>query len=193
MGPAIHIMMDRTSGKTLDAYVEFLSPMDAQAFVNKLMFSKETEHRQIKVADRHCTLEVSSQAALMKELFPKAKNVNWNGQVPVISEPGPAVLFNSGFKCFISREELLTLAKHAESPHRVSRTGVIGTTSILLCVSALRALPLTFDAQSGCSSKSATRTYENMISILYKVPDFLALQPVTLAITSACNSHGLCL
>lgn len=104
--------------------------MDAQAFVNKLLFSKETEHRQIKVADRHCTLEVSSQAALMKELFPKAKNVEWNGQVPVISQPGPEVPFNSGFKCFISREELLTLAKHAESPHRVSLSDVLGVPSI---------------------------------------------------------------
>ncbi|MCJ1251974.1 hypothetical protein MMC30_009212 [Trapelia coarctata] len=150
MGPAIHIMMDRTSGKTLDAYVEFLSHMDAHSFVSRLNFSKEMEHRQIKVADRHCTLEVSSQAALMKELFPKAKNVEWNGQVPVISQPGPAVPFNSGFRCFISKEELLTLAKHAESPHR-----------------------------SGCSSKSATRTYENMISILFKFPWF-AVQHYTI-------------
>jgi len=117
-------MMDRTSGKTLDAYVEFLSHADAFAFATRLNHDKDIKHRQIKVADRHCTVEVSSQAVLMKELFPKAKNVQWNGQIPVISEPVQAVPFNSGFKSFISREELLTLVKHAETPQRVSPSGV---------------------------------------------------------------------
>ena len=181
MGPAIHIMMDRTSGKTLDAYVEFLSHMDAHSFVGRLMFAKEMEHRQLKVADRHITLEVSSQAALMKELFPKAKNVEWNGQVPVISEPGLALPFNSGFKCFISREELLTLAKHAETPQRVSPTGVLGAISAALSLNPLSVFLLMPDVESQCNSKSVTRTYENMISILTKVRGFLVLHLLTLA------------
>ena len=54
----------------------------------------------------------------MKELFPRAKNVQWKGQVPVIVQTDEP--FNSGFKAFLTPEELVMMVKHAEQPQRVS-------------------------------------------------------------------------
>lgn len=111
--------MDRTTGKTNDCYVEFFSTGDAQAAANKLLFRGGP---QLKLGtppnDRIVTVEVSSQDFLLKELFPRAKNVLWsNGNpiVEVIDEP-----FNSGFKGFVTGEEMVMLVRHAEQPHRVS-------------------------------------------------------------------------
>ncbi|KFY74950.1 hypothetical protein V499_05049 [Pseudogymnoascus sp. VKM F-103] len=49
-------------------------------------------------------------------LFPKAVNVVWKGSDPQIS--AECDLYNSGFKGFISREELVMLVKHVEAPQR---------------------------------------------------------------------------
>ncbi len=54
----------------------------------------------------------------MKELFPKAKQVEWDSGVPIIIETDEP--FNSGFKSFVTAEELVMLVKHAEFPQRVS-------------------------------------------------------------------------
>lgn len=118
-GSPIHIIMDRSTGKTNDCYVEFFSTGDAQATVNKLLLRGGP---QLKLGtppnDRMVTVEVSSQDVLLKELFPRAKNVVWNDGKPVVEvtdEP-----FNSGFKGFITGEEMVMLVRHAEQPHRVS-------------------------------------------------------------------------
>jgi hypothetical protein len=116
-GPAVHVMMDRTSGKTLDVYVEFLSHRDAVVFTQKLAIAREKEHRKLMIGERHITWEISSQEALMRDLFPRAKNVVWEGQMPkIIADTTP---YNTGFKCFITNEELLSMAKQAEQPNKV--------------------------------------------------------------------------
>lgn len=117
-GSPIHIIMDRSTGKTNDCYVEFFSTGDAQAAVNRLYF----RGYQLKIGtapnDRAVAVEVSSQDVLLKELFPRAKNVLWKDGKPnveVTDEP-----FNTGFKSFITGEEMVMLVRHAEQPHRVS-------------------------------------------------------------------------
>ena len=106
--------MDRLSGKTMDCYVEFFSVGDAQAAVNA-----KTRLGDIhKLGDRVAVMEMSSQDELLKELFPKAKQVEWDSGVPVIIETDEP--FNSGFKSFVTGEELVMLVKHAEFPQRVS-------------------------------------------------------------------------
>lgn len=110
--------MDRATGKTMDCYVEFFSTADAIAVVDRM----NSRGRPIKLGhtpvDRVVSVEMSSQEALMKELFPRAKNVNWpNGKPEIYESDEP---YNTGFKCFITGEELVMLVKHAEQPHRVS-------------------------------------------------------------------------
>jgi hypothetical protein len=55
----------------------------------------------------------------MKDLFPKAKNVVWNGSRPEILPKNPHDPYNSGFQGFVTREELVMLVKHVEAPQRV--------------------------------------------------------------------------
>ena len=115
LGPAIHIIMDRPTGKTMDCYVEFFSTPDARAASNSLNLRPR---HMIRINDRVVDVVTSSQAELLKELFPKAKNVSWEGGMPTIQEAKE--LYNTGFKTFVSAEEMGLLVRHAEQPHRVS-------------------------------------------------------------------------
>ena len=114
-GPAIHIIMDRPTGKTMDCYVEFFSTPDARAASNSLNLRPRN---MVRINDRVVDVSTSSQAELLKELFPKAKNVSWEGGIPTIQETKE--VFNTGFKTFVSAEEMGLLVRHAEQPHRVS-------------------------------------------------------------------------
>jgi hypothetical protein len=115
----IHIVMERVTSKTLDCYVEFVSFNEALAAVNRFEQNK-TGGRSGRLGQRHVEVELSSQAALMKELFPKAKNVSWRGAKPVVTPTDPNDKYNSGFQGFVSKEELVMLVKHVEAPQRVS-------------------------------------------------------------------------
>jgi len=117
LGVAIHIIMERSTSKTMDCFVELFSYGDALAVVNKFTRSRE-DGRHPRVGDRHVAVEMSGQDALMKELFPRAKNVVWQGGKPIITQNDEP--FNSGFKSFLTSEEMVMLVKHAEQPHRVS-------------------------------------------------------------------------
>lgn len=137
LGVPIHIIMDRTTGKTMDCYVEFFSTGDAQAALNKCLLRGS----QLRLGDRVIDVALSSQDALLAELFPKAKNVEWRNGRPLIRQSTDA--FNSGFKTFVTHEELLQLYSHAEKPHR-----------------------------SNYTQKCLQRPYECMISTLSKFPWF---------------------
>ena len=115
LGPAIHIIMDRPTGKTMDCYVELLSTPDARASSNSLNLRPR---HMFRINDRVVDVVTSSQAELLRELFPKAKSVSWEGGVPTIQEAKE--LYNTGFKTFVSAEEMGLLVRHAEQPHRVS-------------------------------------------------------------------------
>ncbi len=70
LGPPIHVIMDRSTGKTMDCYVEFYSTPDARACANSLGLRP---HGQNRIGDRVIDIHLSSQEDLLKELFPKAK------------------------------------------------------------------------------------------------------------------------
>ena len=122
LGVAIHVIMERSTSKTMDCFVEFLSYGDALAVVNKFTRSRE-DGRHLRVGDRHVAVEMSCQDVLMKELFPRAKNVVWQGGNPIIMQNDEP--FNSGFRSFLTSEETVMLVKHAEQPHRVSSRRLI--------------------------------------------------------------------
>jgi RNA recognition motif-containing protein len=111
--------MERVTSKTLDAFVEFTNFNEAINAVNRFETNR-TGGRGGRLGQRHVEVELSSQEALMQELFPKAKNVQWRGARPFIAERDLNDIYNSGFQGFISKEELVMLVKHVDTPQRVS-------------------------------------------------------------------------
>jgi len=119
---ASHIMMDRHTAKTNDAWVEVKSGREAVFVFNQ--FDKRTKAgRSAKIGDREVDISMSSQADFMAELFPRAKHVQWYGAVPQVDDgreeyyPGVA---STGFVGFLQDEELTFMGKFAETPARVS-------------------------------------------------------------------------
>ncbi|PNS14803.1 Epithelial splicing regulatory protein 1 [Sphaceloma murrayae] len=112
---AIHIIMDRGTGKTLDCFVEVEDKNEAQNAVNNFQ-SRRSRGRAPRVGDRHINIEVSSVEVLMKRLFPKANCIQWWGAIPVAYQPSEE--YNSGFQGFVTIEELSQLLKHADNPTR---------------------------------------------------------------------------
>ncbi|KAL8815488.1 MAG: hypothetical protein Q9191_008462, partial [Dirinaria sp. TL-2023a] len=113
LGSPIHIIMDRLMGKTMDCYVEFFSVGDAQAAVN----AKTRLGHIHKLGDRVASIQMATQDELLRHLFPKAKNIQWNNGVPEVMQPDEP--YNTGFKSFVTAEEMVMLTKHAEFPQRL--------------------------------------------------------------------------
>ncbi|KAL5317471.1 hypothetical protein ACEPPN_014566 [Leptodophora sp. 'Broadleaf-Isolate-01'] len=113
----VHIVMERVTSKTLDCYVEFINFNEAVNAVNRFETNR-TGGRGGRLGQRHVEVELSCQEQLMRDLFPKAKNVTWSGSRPIIKPRDLNDKYNSGFQGFISKEELVMLVKHVEAPQR---------------------------------------------------------------------------
>ncbi|KAK5115435.1 hypothetical protein LTR85_009895 [Meristemomyces frigidus] len=117
---AVHIIMERHTGKTMDAFVEFSRTSEATWVVNQFQ-KRMVQGRHPRVGDRQVDVVLSSQEELMGELFPRAKNVRWEGATPRVLEntdmyyPG---VESAGFTGFLQNEEIVMAVKHAEMPHR---------------------------------------------------------------------------
>ncbi|UKZ74233.1 hypothetical protein TrVFT333_001894 [Trichoderma virens FT-333] len=112
----VHIIMDKVTSKTMDAYVEFVSLEDAMRAVDRHR-ANVAAGRYSRLGDRPIEVEVTSQANLMRDLFPIARGVFWNGVTPEIMPFNPSQPWEN-FKGFISEEEMIMLVKHVEVPHR---------------------------------------------------------------------------
>ncbi|TGZ82458.1 hypothetical protein EX30DRAFT_394753 [Ascodesmis nigricans] len=102
----IHVIMDRSTGKTMDAYAEFISSEDAWKCVSR--------RRSRVLGNRHLTLEVVDQSELMKDIFPRAKGIVWEGVTPRKE-------FKADYDTkveIVNREELTQIVNHAKTPHR---------------------------------------------------------------------------
>ncbi|KAI9845614.1 MAG: hypothetical protein M1838_001674 [Thelocarpon superellum] len=115
-GPAISILMNRATAKTMETYVEFEMPSDAKHFVERYNDPKNKKRRRPSIGDRPVVMEVSSQEAFMAKLFPKAHCVSWTGQEPVVHPPADPS--TAGFRGFLTKEEIVMTVKHAETPQR---------------------------------------------------------------------------
>ena len=110
---AIHIIMERSTAKSNECYVELLTSDGAQGVVARM---ENSGRRAIQT--RRVKAELSSQETLMRELFPRTKCVRWEGCNPVIlPNPDP---YTSGFGGFVASEEMVMMAKYAQNPQRVS-------------------------------------------------------------------------
>ncbi|GAB1742963.1 hypothetical protein NU219Hw_g8662t1 [Hortaea werneckii] len=140
---AVHIIMERHTGKTMDAFVELENDAEARSVISH--FQKRIEQgRQPRLGDRPVNVDFSSQEELMSELFPRAKNVMWDGASPVVSDHKnyyyPSVA-STGFAGFLQPEEVVMMTKHVETPHR-----------------------------SPYAARALVRVYESWISTLHKYP-----------------------
>lgn len=114
----VHIIMDRVSSKTNDAYVEFLTLDDAVNTVDRHN-GNNAKGRVARLGDRPIEVELSSQSQLMADLFPVATGVTWHGSRPEIQPMNPREPWTN-FKTFVTDEEMTMLIKHVEVPNRVS-------------------------------------------------------------------------
>jgi len=166
--------MERVTSKTLDCFVEFVSLGEAVNAVNRFETNR-SGGRGGRLGQRHVEVELSSQDALMKELFPKAKNVEWRSSKPVIVPRNPNDKYNSGFSGFISKEELVMLVKHVEAPQRVSTffhhpsLSAIWASACIIKNSGKICLINANMLQSPFSKDCPQRPFECLISTLIKV------------------------
>lgn len=101
----------------MDCYVEFATPGDAKETVKRIDRIQETG-RPPRLGNRHVDVEVSSQDALLRDLFPRAKCVHWQAGMPTVLRNND--LYSTGFAGFFTSEEIIGAIRHAEMPHRVS-------------------------------------------------------------------------
>ncbi|RAL10998.1 uncharacterized protein BO97DRAFT_310447, partial [Aspergillus homomorphus CBS 101889] len=114
-GQPIHIIMERSTAKTMDCYVEFETPEDAKETVQRIDRIQETG-RPPRLGNRHVDVELSSQDALLRDLFPRAKCVQWKDGMPTLRRNTDQ--WSTGFAGFFTSEEIIGAIRHAEMPHR---------------------------------------------------------------------------
>jgi hypothetical protein len=149
---AVHIIMERESGKTMDCFIE-LSTLKEATWIANTMRTRAKSGRPPKIDNRTVDPKVSSQEELMHALFPRARHVAWNSNNPIIDFT-PRQYYPSipaaGFQGFLHSEEIVGMIKVAEQDNGRSFAG-----------------------------KAPCRVYETMISTIHKYP-FHAVEYVTI-------------
>ncbi|KAJ5166148.1 uncharacterized protein N7482_004929 [Penicillium canariense] len=132
--------MERSTGKTMDCFVEFVTNSEAREAVSRIDRLHEVSQGP-RMGNRHVDVSLSSQDALLKALFPKAKCIRWEAGRPVQLPKRADEEWSTGFVGFMTDEELFCVARHAKEPHR-----------------------------SAFAGKVPQRTYESIISTIWKFP-----------------------
>ncbi|OKP14079.1 hypothetical protein PENSUB_185 [Penicillium subrubescens] len=117
-GWPVHIIMDRSSGKTNECYVEFATHADAEDTIRRIKALHDSNQGP-RMGNRYVDVSISSQAALMKALFPHAKCISWETGRPVVV---PDESWPNGFAGFLTDEELFCTARHVREPGRSAHT-----------------------------------------------------------------------
>lgn len=111
----VHIIMERSTAKTMDCYFEIPTAAEAQMALQRHE-SLVACCQQPKIGTRHASLELSSQDELLADLFPRAKSIAWKDGVPIkLKSTDP---YSGGFSEFFTHEEMVGLVRHAENPGR---------------------------------------------------------------------------
>jgi hypothetical protein len=117
-GTPIHIIMERSTSKTMECYIEMRSYGAVVDQFNRHWESVTgASSKASRIGLRLVTVEVATQDDLMKDLFPRAKCVHWENGKPMIMENEDP--YSTGFTGYFTNEELVGLVRHAEHPTRV--------------------------------------------------------------------------
>ncbi|KAJ5731606.1 uncharacterized protein N7483_006114 [Penicillium malachiteum] len=112
-GFPVHVIMERSTGKTMNCYIETANPGVAAEAV-RASNSGEVVH---SIRSRRVELTLSNQGELMKAVFPNAKCVDWSSEgEPTVRQPRPDEVYSTGFTGFFADEELRCLSSYAEFP-----------------------------------------------------------------------------
>ncbi|KAI2245529.1 hypothetical protein LOZ11_005666 [Ophidiomyces ophidiicola] len=114
IGTPVHIIMDRSTAKTMDCYVEFLTSADAKETLE--WFNRGLPSSPPHLGDRVVDVEISSQDELLKDLFPRANCILWKNGRPILTPNNDP--YSVGFKGFLTTEEIYCMIRNAEMPRR---------------------------------------------------------------------------
>ncbi|KAK0665819.1 hypothetical protein QBC41DRAFT_231948 [Cercophora samala] len=112
----VHIIMERVTSKTGDAFVEFTS-VHAAARTIERHNEAVRKHRHPRLGDRPIEMTMSSQTELMEALFPWCRGVRfYQGRVDMLpfDKENPWNVFRG----FVTEEEMNLVIKHVEVPSR---------------------------------------------------------------------------
>jgi hypothetical protein len=110
--------MERSTGKTMDAYVEIKSVELAE---EEWYHAFGTRNGLLKIGQRVVDVVSSCQAELMRELFPRAKCCYFDADICGTPRIVPnRDIFSTGYKGIMTDEEVSCMQRHAENPARVS-------------------------------------------------------------------------
>ncbi|KAK1830256.1 hypothetical protein QBC39DRAFT_354590 [Podospora conica] len=111
----VHIIMERLNSKTHDVFIELINKHEATQTVDKFN-AQAKKHQYLRLGKRVCQVVMSSQEELMREMFPTARGLTWNGTTPAI-DGTPHETWET-FKGFINDEEFGMVRRFTEYPHR---------------------------------------------------------------------------
>lgn len=133
-GCPVHIIMEKPTGKTMDCFVEFPSYQAARECVNRFE-NTALPGRGTKIGARNVTIDLSSQAELMRAIFPRARLVEFDEATgkPTILGNDEDSTWTAGFRGYFTLEEIYGLTKFAENPSRVSKKLLIFLMAPLTC------------------------------------------------------------
>ncbi|KAK6216424.1 hypothetical protein LQW54_003628 [Pestalotiopsis sp. IQ-011] len=134
----VHIILEKVTAKTLDAYAEFETPSDAMQALERIR-ENIAHNRPPRIGPRAVKVEFSNQAALMNDLFPVAHGVTWSFPEPTIRTDSKYPIDN--FKCFTSEEENAQLSRHFECHGRTPFSRDCPERFIESMISTLKKLP----------------------------------------------------
>ncbi|PNH42973.1 hypothetical protein VD0002_g9407 [Verticillium dahliae] len=136
----VHIIMDRVSSKTNDAYVEFQTMADAVSAVDRFVLNS-SKGKVGRLGDRPISVELSSQSSLMKDLFPFASGLRWEGIHPHMTGSRKDGAPYGQFTGFVTEEEMVMLVKHVEMPNRSPFAKECPQRAFECLISTLKKLP----------------------------------------------------
>lgn len=104
----------------MDCFVELSSP--SAAFQCASRFAQNS--RGVRLGSRNVTVDTSSQAELIKAVFPRARYVDFDdstGHPTIRSHDQNDNDWTEGFRGYFTIEEIHGVVRFAESPSRVSK------------------------------------------------------------------------
>ncbi|ETN40124.1 uncharacterized protein HMPREF1541_04399 [Cyphellophora europaea CBS 101466] len=116
----VHILMERSTGKTADAWLEMPDQMTADAVMDRYKLLQD-DNKVPKLGNRPVNISIASQGKLMAEIFPRAKEIYWHPStgIPIKIKPDFEVEpYSAGFQGFLTAEELYCTKLHSEQPTR---------------------------------------------------------------------------
>ena len=120
----VHIIMERVSGKTMDAFIEWKSAKDSIAGRNKLVNDHRPSQKPM-LDDREAILSLAPQEELQKAMFPYGRGLYWMGCTPHIDTTIPDSEPWDKFKGIVTDEEIIMLEKHCIHSDRVRSSFVL--------------------------------------------------------------------